>query len=41
METVGGRVTSGLQGEYGQVGSAPDQLGGLGLIAGTCSQSGL
>ena len=37
---VGGRAASCLQGEYGQVGSAPDRLGGLGLIAGTCSQSG-
>ena len=27
------------EGEYGHVGSTPDLLGGLGLIAGTCSQS--
>ena len=40
METVGGRVTSGLQGEYGQVGSAPDRLGGLDLIAGRPQHSG-
>jgi hypothetical protein len=25
---VGGHATSGLQGEYGQVGSTPDLLGG-------------
>ena len=37
---VGGRAASGLQGEYEQVWSAPDQLGGLGLIAGRCPQSG-
>ena len=40
METVGGRVTSGLQGENGQVGSAPDRLGGLDLIAGRRQHSG-
>ena len=38
--TVGGRATSGLQGEYGQVGSAPDWLGGLDLSAGRCDHSG-
>ena len=27
---MGGRATSGLQGQYGQVGTAPDQLGGVG-----------
>ena len=30
---MGGRATSGLQGEYGQDESAPDWLGGLDLIA--------
>ena len=40
MEAVGGRATSGLQGEYGQVGSAPDRLGGLDLIAGRRQHSG-
>ena len=34
-----GRAASGMQREYGHVGSTPDLLGGLGLIAGTCSQS--
>ena len=38
--TVGGRATSGLQGKYGQVGSAPDRLGGLDLIAGRRQHSG-
>ena len=36
---MGGRAASGLQREYGHVGSTPDLMGGLGLIAGTCSQS--
>ena len=30
---MGGRAESGLQGEYEQVGSVPDQLGGLRLSA--------
>ena len=38
--SVGGRATSGLQGEYGQVGSAPDWLGGLDLSASRCQHSG-
>ena len=38
---VGGRTASGLQGEYVHVGRTPDLLGGLGLIAGTRSQSDL
>ena len=37
---MGGRATSGLQGEYGQVGSAPDWLGGLDLSASRCEHSG-
>ena len=37
---MGGRATSGLQGEHGQVGSAPDWLGGLDLSASRCQHSG-